>query len=380
MGVVITPLKARSGSSLAETTITANSYKQKLPAAKILLSSNELTTDVEGSEYQGFAIPEFNRRRNRGELLPHTPWESFYQDGTSTGRYEFIDYAGYTRWVEPENPAYEEWITTRDEIEEHKPTGLDRYVQEAAAKIYENGFDALTFVAELKDLKKQFVNVGKLLKSLRRPKPGSVNWRKVNSEYLGARYGWRPLVYDLIGLDKAVRNLNEARTRYSERAGNRYSSETTDFATIYWWAFKLRKQLTTKVTVQVRGSVAADIVVPAFQFNPLTTAWELVPFSFVIDWWVSIGKALSALSFAVKQKSYTASTGYHISVQKTLTVETVKFNANYSSGHGFSQTGSSETTLLVRTPTTIQFSPHLAVKLNEFKVLDLVSLVLQRFK
>jgi hypothetical protein len=134
------------------------------------------------------------------------------------------------------------------------------------------------------------------------------------------------------------------------------------------------------VTESIRGSVIADIEVPAFQFNPVQTAWELVPFSFVVDWFFTVGDSLSALSFAATQKAYSAAAGFSVNVVREYSTYISDEYYGYVSGPGNYQTGHCEATYEHRRPCILPYQPRLTVKLNNLKIIDLLTLVLQRLK
>lgn len=371
-------LKPRSGGSNSDESITW--YRYRCPTsggATVVDGTYNSVESLDNSYFEGYDIPDYHRKLREGKLLPHTPFRTFACTGGSVGRYEYNHSNGYTYWCGPNTLSYDSWQLTEEEIlNAVNLSGADRFVQESAAKIYSNGFDALTFIAELDEVVKQFKNVLKLFRKLSALK----NWRTINSEYLGTRYGWRVLIYDLIGLDKAIHNLSEARTRYSERSGDQYSWTTLNTSNFSWSAFGGKIDTETRYEVSRRGSVVADIEVPAFQFNPLQSGWELIPLSFVLDWVVGVGTALSALSFAARQKAYTASTGYRIKVTRSMSAYCTYYTSKFVSGYGFTQQGQANAEVSIRQPANINYIPHLAVKLNGMKVLDLLALTLQRLK
>jgi hypothetical protein len=124
------------------------------------------------------------------------------------------------------------------------------------------------------------------------------------------------------------------------------------------------------------GAVTADIEVPQFQFNPLQTGWELIPFSFVVDWFLSIGKTLSAMSFLYYQTNYSASYGLQVKVNRTFSLEDEITNPAVSGDRW--QTGWSITEMKRRIPCELPYLPHIRFRLDGFKVLDLLALIAQR--
>jgi hypothetical protein len=248
------------------------------------------------------------------------------------------------------------------------------YAQEAAAQIYGNGFDALTALAEFKTVGHQFLSVGKTLRNLM----GSRRIKDLSSEYLNYRYGWRPLIMDIQNLTDAILTYNEKRSRYSQRAGATTRTTHQRNFSASWGFFNVACSVYDDVTVSHRGSVCADIEVPKFQFNPLQTAWELVPLSFVVDWFVNIGRSISALTFRLNCSDYVASVGYKITIKREFEASMTTTKSGFGSGIGFRQTGNSDAILIKRQPTSVSFKPYPFINLDSYKILDMISLVIQR--
>jgi hypothetical protein len=250
------------------------------------------------------------------------------------------------------------------------------YVTEAAAKIYSTGYDALTAIAELTEIRAMFMSATKKLWHLDFPK----NWKTLRSAWLEGRYGWRTFFYDLRSLDEAIRNFDETRTRHSERSGKQHttsvlSSSTIDHTT---WGYDLVQETTS--VISMRGSVVADITVPKFQFNPLQTGWELIPFSFVVDWFVNVGSALAAINFIAFSSNYSASKGYKITICRETTTANVWHNGGTSFDFldfSFGMNARSEGMIEKRVPCGVPILPSFSVKLNAWKVVDLLALLSQ---
>lgn len=349
------------------------------------LTKQSTTTRVDGNfhrSYVGWDIPGFHRKAQSGGLIPYTPWRSLAIENETTSASFDIKYVrsppstGWTRNYYPQGwPDFlDSWGLTFEKVKAYAPTGLSQYPQEAMAKIYNRGFDALTFLAEFKDVVRMFRSVAVRLAKMQWPR----NWREINSEWLAYRYGWRTLLFDLHGLSEALSDLKTKSSQlYTARAGDVYStsfSETWDTEHTYYW---LTHVVTDRVSVKVRGSVAAEMSVPIFQFNPLVTAWEVIPFSFVVDWILGVGRALSAISYVCRAGNYVASEGFVVTVEREYSSSISSTKAYFISGSR-EQHGKSTATLLVRRPCLVSNSPHFALKIDGLKVIDLVALILQR--
>jgi hypothetical protein len=248
------------------------------------------------------------------------------------------------------------WLIQRWEkgyIEDHWASSLDfpYVVQKAAAKIASSGFDALTFLAELKQLRRMFTGiVDKLIALCRGKSIGTLE-----SLWLEGRYGWRTLLYDIQDLAKALKQQNERRSRFREQAGltasgswedvsqTTSSSITTEITTNYNW------------TLNQRGTVVADIEIPDFQFNPVTSAWELTRLSFVFDWLINVGQALDSATFLVLVKDYKACAGYNVEVDIAGDISLVSYSSHLSASVSGSWGG--HATFTLRSPQTVGIKP-----------------------
>lgn len=131
--------------------------------------------------------------------------------------------------------------------------------------------------------------------------------RKLNdflsNTWLEYSYGWKPLLSDVYSHAEAlaeylVERSNVVRTEYAS------ARQTVQKDFVYrdmgesWVQFKNIK-ITTSVKMGVSFRVPEGGLSAANVFgltNPLLVAWELVPFSFVVDWFLPVGTALESLT------------------------------------------------------------------------------------
>jgi hypothetical protein len=262
-------------------------------------------------------------------------------------------------------------------LAEKVPSAYNKYVNEAAAAIYSHGFDALTFLAEATEIPKMFA--GGLRKLIRLDLPK--NWRSLSNDWLEARYGWRSLVYDVKNIHELISSFNEKRSRFSESRGTKYTDRVSTVSPIYGsthYSYQIIDDI--EYTVAIRGSVAADISIPKIQFNPIVTAWEIIPLSFVVDWFLSVGRAIEAASFLATQTDFTAAKSYYITAKRHRYSTITGLNSGVISADGSEHHQYCEAGLKVRTPCSIPLTPHLTFRVNDFKVLDLLALASQRYR
>jgi soluble cytochrome b562 len=130
-------------------------------------------------------------------------------------------------------------------------------------------------------------------KDFRRGKTTSEKW-------LAYQYGWKPLMsdihdaYDLLQkgfrekaqIAASVRNLKDS---------NEYSLTYPAHGVTGYVRCSSQVQYTAKVFYRIDDSTLSKFN-QIGMINPLSVAWEVVPFSFVVDWFLPVGNFLEALT------------------------------------------------------------------------------------
>jgi len=126
---------------------------------------------------------------------------------------------------------------------------------------------------------------------------GIRNGKELSKRWLELQYGWLPLISDVHDVyrltqstlvDKAYLLKSQSTTREvrrvdEERSGGFITTFViSEFHKVVFWARVKDSRL--------RTAAQLDLV------NPLSIAWEVVPFSFIIDWFVPVGNVLEASS------------------------------------------------------------------------------------
>ncbi|UHK03266.1 MAG: maturation protein [Hangzhou levivirus 1] len=195
-------------------------------------------------------------------------------------------------------------------------------LQEALARAQTDAWDSLTFAAEFNKtvetvvgLKGRIIDLytrfGDKVASRARKTTKAVDLSKIIAEvWLEMRYAWRPLYYDIVAIDEAVRRLQEGVeyplcraygtreetiSKFDKMASNAGTFPGTYSGGLPGALFSCTYG--TTVTQTLHASVGVQVRTRNIHLSdPLITAWELVPFSFILDWFVSIGDTLSAFS------------------------------------------------------------------------------------
>lgn len=199
-----------------------------------------------------------------------------------------------------------------------------------AAKTSDLIFDRLVRLARGYELarKGQFKSAANAMGA----RPGRKGKGTANS-WLELQYGWMPLLVDIQGAyEETARRVAESALRFRVVAQQRDVSKTVVKRT--WdsnFALEERREETIERTSKVVlwYEVQNPALLAASQvglINPLEIAWEVTPFSFLVDWVVPIGDFFGALTaatgLAFKGGTYTqqcrgSSTGTIIPVSKT---------------------------------------------------------------
>lgn len=341
-------------------------------------SDTQLMRTWKYSDAIGKTTPGWRKMINSGVILPMTSWQRFSLDAEVFLGYRWWCNASnqrrvWTNWYHSKYPSIGEWSYSylSNFVD---PYDLQYYVQKAASTIYSSGWDAATFIAEIGQLRRMLSSVGKKISDLSQGRsPG-----ELHNMWLEGRYGWRTLMYDIQDLHAVLSRTNERRTRYRQACGFSTSGSHSEYTDATSNGLTVRYQTDYSWVVNMRGTVVADIDVPDFQFNPITTAWEVTKLSFVVDWLLNVGQALEAASFLLKTKAYSACGGVRIDFNMDGEASLLSYGTNLAAGVSGSWTGTAR--FIERVPMTVSALPRMKLRLNKWKVIDLLALVAQRLR
>lgn len=189
---------------------------------------------------------------------------------------------------------------------------LDYLLQKAWADVKSQGLDILTELAEapktvdmfrsyVNGVKKRTDHVSKAAAKKRRKNGRGLGSKASSvidafgSAWMETRYGWRPIVYaseEIAETYEAWKKPNKVRV--SARKSQTTNSSTGDSTGLVYYPYGANMEGTKfklSNTLIGRARVVLDVKagsVPTWtSINPVATAWELVPLSFVVDWFVN---------------------------------------------------------------------------------------------
>jgi hypothetical protein len=177
-------------------------------------------------------------------------------------------------------------------------------VTECILKLNSEGVNHAQFIAEAKKSADLLTDTGitllELLHSVKRGNFGSIpkNFglirRGVGNYWLQWQYGWKPLAADLYGMYQRLYEAPKKPLLHAKRqvAGKKdfsfvVNSDTVDLKGKILDTCELWCTVTDEV---VSGAQNIGVI------NPLSLTWELIPYSFVVDWFCPIGNYLQALT------------------------------------------------------------------------------------
>lgn len=213
--------------------------------------------------------------------------------------------------------------------------------------------------------------------------------------WLEARYGWLPFLSEVYSAGQLLNELAEVKENLYSRVSARAQTEwktSGDVSLINLGADGGLRMLATDThreevkAVWVFMPAELDGLGRLGMTNPYEVVWELVPFSFVADWFLPIGNYLSYLDLDSRFKHVGGTVGRRKEIQRKLTNPRTTFTSGGAGSAivGFGSGTSSAVTIvrskLLSAPIpsleSFAFNPNLNVK----RVMDSISLLRQFFK
>lgn len=198
--------------------------------------------------------------------------------------------------------------------------GLNRAVTECLVKLGNQKIELGAALAESKStLMMIATNSIDLLRGLRSIKNGQLPYmrgfprlganrlrraqRNASNRYLEFQFGWAPLCADIYsGVELLRKGFDDRSQEFSvnrtivERYEGRNGSNANANALNNWYQNDLSSSC--KLWAKVKGSYL-DKARALGLINPLSIGWEVIPYSFVVDWFLPIGNLLEASTATV---------------------------------------------------------------------------------
>lgn len=166
----------------------------------------------------------------------------------------------------------------------------------------------------------------------------AANWKSIRKvirtaagSYLAWKFGVSPILSDIMAIQRHMPRLKEAIKRHGEQAKSRFSTKVvvsmslspSPYANGYYpiggvnclkwyWQGRVLETPHVRYVLVVKPSTKyhtdffkrADYFASRFSTSPASLAWELVPFSFVLDWFVDLRGTLGMLDKLIGVEPY----------------------------------------------------------------------------
>lgn len=210
---------------------------------------------------------------------------------------------------------------------------------------------------------------------------------ELKDRYMELRYAIRPLMYDARDVQSALEESKLYKTTRATARGfakDTWSKSDTFGCSLWEATGTVAREVT--VTSEFRAGVLAAVTSSNMSVwgldQVLETGWELIPFSFIVDWFCDVGNKIAAFAPSVGvQELASWVTGTH-TVTKTNSLASIANNSSYLTTYAnvHTWTGSKIQKEYVRVREvnpTLSFFPNLNVRLDSLKLLDL-SIITQK--
>lgn len=269
-------------------------WKGAMPYPNQPLTLSDARIDVQES----FGSTAFMMRCDRPELS----WTPY--DGVVNGQYN-VHYSTTLAAQPLYARAYRKMVSQLEDRDDMLRSSL-------GTTLAESGEAAKLMVQRLVSLRKAYQALrrgrfGDFLRALNiRPKSRHRNrWTRpkdASALWLEYWFGWAPLVGDIQATidvleqvdakDRVYRVVGRARSEWTDKLDSIYASTQyhRDYAE---FAFESRLRLQVDFTISNPNMYLANRL---GLVNPAAVLWEVVPFSFVVDWFVKVGDWLSSFT------------------------------------------------------------------------------------
>lgn len=353
------------------------------------------TDQWSGEHVVGVSTPRFHKRMREGELMPASPWTKFTVSGIVQGSrsYRYVNPSGVTDCTYTQDKAHinafdftpieidgsdgKVAIFEQELIDQINPLTVDSVVTRALVNLASPKHDSLTFLAELTKVVSMFRNVGGGLANFMRNKSPV----EIASLWMEGRYGWRTFVFDLQSISDALDHIDREGKFWAAKAGFSTTHTVSTSGSYSNVANILGNYTSVTYEINYLGYGRSLMRPPSFGGNLAVTAYEIVPFSFVLDWFLDIGQKIALLASGALDADFVSH--YGVKVQAQLSSNTSVWVANTSNDaihmDNADASALSFATLLYRRAHTPSVTPNFQISLDTFKVADIIAMVINAF-
>lgn len=179
---------------------------------------------------------------------------------------------------------------------------------QALSKLYDKIRGNLDLAIDIAESRQSTAMVRNLTKVIDFARGGA--WKQTGNlanGWLQYQYGWKPLIKDVFDVcDESSRTVRRALTHVKARSTATLDgvAKVTQFiasaSTNVTRTSKGKQSCTYQVQLEPRGFDPGQWS----SLNPVSLAWELIPYSFVVDWFIDVGSYMRNLESALLYKQY----------------------------------------------------------------------------
>ena len=373
--------------------------------------------DTYDTEMTDVVIPDYHKRSSNGEIFnnPLSQTKVYETESTGTIDRKFLRLSYHFMrklWADigrtHEGQIASSWIlgspsssTMPDQPEVDVGSVNALAITRAHSNVDVSSAAILATLGEsnktLIELKRAFIKAIKIFKAIKR---ADVKYfyrlnkspKELANLYMSYRYGLRPIMYDISNIMAAL-NVDHTQKldRYTFRGRHSKSKTVTgdpvlslsdNYSKVYWKG-------TRSTTVEARAGVLASVdcsnrLTDFGLHQPIEAAWELVPFSFIVDWFFNVGDTIASWTpnYGIKNlASWCVTTITEVSTTEVDHVEMVADPSYYTSACYANFDGCKRERKAItktRQPNPKRsILPSLNVRLDGLKILDLAIIIKQ---
>jgi hypothetical protein len=176
--------------------------------------------------------------------------------------------------------------------------------------------------------------------------------------------------------------MSKASEFYRKVVGTSKSYEETTHTYHAFLNAEVQQTRITRGDISYRGFAYTKIKPESFGIDPVQTFWELVPFSFVVDWFVDVGSKLQLASYLSTSIPGTLVSGCGVkvtatrdSVLTTTVGDRLLQGAHWYQVDNLTANASATAILVTRQALSPSLIPNVNVNLDFLKVVDMTALI-----
>lgn len=286
----------------------------------VLATWPSLEYSPDHTQYIGdFVTPGFRKRIAEGEIINHPFKKTDIIEAYPTGGYYHHQWGRTsTLSCSPSGQVTKQYRQEGDKVAptapfyvpgaigEDRDAVISKAVTQAHANIDTSSMLALATAAEgrktVESMASILLRVARIAKAARR-----LNVRALRKEFtpkelanrwMELRYAIRPLIYDVKGIMNAL-SVERSHVRQTFRGYASVSNwEWTTTTRGLSWNSECTIEQKAEWTISARAQVLCDVNITDVSVygvdQPIETMWELLPFSFIIDWFANVGDTIAA--------------------------------------------------------------------------------------